>query len=193
MPVSGYLSTLPADVMINPALVPIGFTAIGVTRGGVKFDNGITYENPDFDGKHAPIYLLDRKIVGVPKATFTMIEFGPASSGAQISKLEPGLSQATTTATTGDSTVITPLAGGSFLAAGSYQSDFRLIWDRGVGAGTTRYAIILFAKALFTKYAINGAGTGEATIDVEVEARKNMSSGAVTDVPYVVEYRQLLA
>jgi hypothetical protein len=106
--------------------------------------------------------------------------------------LEPGLSQATTTATTGDSTVITPLTGGSFLASGSYQSDFRLIWDRGVGAGTTRYAIIKFAKALFAKYSITGAGTGEATIEVEVEARKDMTGGAVTDVPYLVEYRQLL-
>lgn len=194
MPVTGYLSTLPTDVLINPAMVAINFTAIGVTKGGVKFDPAMSFENPEFDGKHSSIYLLDRKIVGTPKASFTMIEFGAAASGSQISKLEPGSTAASTTSTTaGDTYTVTPLTGGSFLASGSYQSNFRLIWDRGVGSGNQRYLCLLFAKALFSKYNINGAGTDLATIDVEVEARKDMSSGAVTDVPYQIELRQTLA
>lgn len=194
MPVSGYLSTLPTDVLINPAMVAIGFTAVGVTRGGVKFDPAMSYENPDFDGKHAGIYLLDRKIQGTPKATFTMVEFGDATTGGAIVKLEPGSAFATTVTTTGAEVyTTTPATAGSFLASGGYQSNFRLIWDRGIGSGAKRYLCLLFAKALFTKYSINGAGTDIATIDVEVEAKKDMSSGAVTDVPYVIELRAALA
>lgn len=194
MPVNGYLTTLPSDVLINPAMVAIGFTAIGVTKGGVKFDPGMAYENVGFDGKHADIYLLDRKIQGTPKATFTMIELGPAATGGQIAKIEPGSAAVATVTTTGSElTIVTPLTAGAFLASGSYQSNFRLIWDRGVGSGVSRYLCLLFAKALFAKYNISGAGTDVATIDVEVEARKDMSSGAVTDVPYVIELRAALA
>lgn len=194
MPLSGYSTNTPGDILKNPAMVAIGFTTIGVTRGGVKFETGVQYENPDFDGKHAPIYLLDRKIHTGAKCSFTMIEFGDAATGAQTAKLEPGSTAATVTATaTGAVTTVTPLTAGGFLASGQYQSNFRLIWDRGIGAGSQRYFCILFAKALFVKYSITGAGTGEATIDVEVEARKDMSSGAVTDAAYALEFRELLS
>lgn len=189
--VPSFLTTLSSDVLLLPAAVYVGSTSIGVTRGGLKWDPGWTIENVDFDGKQAPIYLLDRKFYGPSIISGKLIELGDATTGAQIAKIEAGMS--TASAGTPNVTTITPLAGNALLASGSYQSNLRMYFDRGVGSGTKRYLEILFAKALCTKYSLGGPGTGEAEIDFEFQARKDMSSGTVADAPYVIQYREALA
>lgn len=191
MPLNAYSANLPSDVLTLPAVVRIGSTNLGVTRGNISWDPGTEVVNTDFDGKQAPIKGLDRKYHGVAKMSFTLVEFGEAATGNQVAKLEFDSSVAS--AGSPNVTTVTPAAGGAFIGSSDYESNVRLIWDRGIGAGTRRYCTILFASALVTKYSISGGGTrGEAEIAVEIEARKDMASGTVSDSPYVVEYREAL-
>lgn len=188
-PLTGRTTNTNTDVILNPGVVYIGATPIGVTRGGVQFDPGHEFENIDFDGRQAPLYLGDRKYNGVPKLTFKMIEMGDASTGNQAAKLEVGSSAAS--AGSPNVTTVTPAVGGSFLAAGDYQSNVRVIFDRGAGTGTKRYLAVLFAKAFVAKYSLAGGATrGEAEISVEIEGRKDMASGTIGDAAYVIEYRE---
>lgn len=192
MPPSPWLSTMPADVLKNPSVLMVGSSPLvfGASRGGIRFEPGFEYENPDFDGKHSPIYLMDRKFYGPAKLTGTMLQIGESGGGAQVTKYEAGAAEAS--AGSPNVTTITPLDGGAFLAAGSYLSLLRCIWDRGVGSGTERYFEVLFTKALCTKYAIQGGGRDLALIEVEFEARKDMSSGDLEDAPYLLQYRESL-
>lgn len=191
MPLNGYSSTLPSDVLTLPAIVRIGSTNLGVTKGPINFDGGFEFENLEFDGKQAPIKGLDRRFNGEAKMSFTILELGEAATGNQIDKLEPGNSVAS--AGSPNVTTVTPAAGGTFLASADYESNVRLIWDRGIGAGTRRYCTVHYASALVKKYTISGGGTrGVAEIGVEIEARKDMASGTVADSPYVIEYREAL-
>lgn len=192
MPINGYTGNLPSDVLLLPGVLYIGSTPIGVFRKGGQFEPGHEFVNLEFPGKQSPIKLLDRKFFGTAKFSGTLIEIGEAATGNQAAKLEPGVASAT--AGSPSVTTLTPEAGGTFLASGRYQSNVRLIYDRGVGTGTKRYFAILFACGLFTKYGpISGEGTREeAEIPFEVEARKDMSSGVVGDAPYVLEYREAL-
>jgi hypothetical protein len=192
MPLNGYLSTLPSDLLLLPAIIRIGSTNIGVTRGGAKWDPGHEFENVDFDGKQGDIYLLDRKFHGVPKFSATLLEYGDATTGNQIAKLEPGSTSAS--AGSPNVTTITPAPGGAFLASGDYQSAVRMCWDRGVGSGTKRYTCILFDKALFARYSIAGEGGSrkEATIDMEIHAKLDASSNALGVASYKIELREAL-
>lgn len=192
MSLSAYLTTLPSDILLNPAIIQIGSTAIGVTRGGVKFDPAFTIENlaAGIDGGQAPIKGLDRRYNGPAKFSGTLLEFGDSTTGNQIPKLEAGSSSAS--AGTPNVTTVTPQAGNALIVSGSYQSNVRLIWDRGVGSGTKRYLCLLFAVALCTKYGMGSGGEKEGTIDFEFEARKDMSSGTISDAPYVIELREAL-
>lgn len=192
MPINGYLSTLPSDVLLLPGVLRVGSTNIGVTRGGGQFDPGYEFENVEFDGKQAPIKLLDRKFHGTPRITATLVEFGDATTGDQIPKLE--VSSANASAGSPNVTTVTPDPGGPFLAAGDYLANLRWIFDRGVGAGTERYVCVLFACALVTKYGITAEGGSrkEAEIPIEIEARKDMASGTIADAPYVIELREAL-
>lgn len=193
MPLTAYSANLPSDVLTLPAIVRIGSTNFGVTKGPISWDPGYEIENTEFDGKQAPLVGLDRKYHGVAKMSFTMLELGEAATGNQVAKLEFDSSVASAGGAGVNVTTTTPGAGGPFIGSSDYESNVRLIWDRGIGAGTRRYCAIHFAKALITKYSISGGGTrGEAEIQVEIEARKDMASGTVADAPYVIEHREAL-
>lgn len=191
MPLNAYTANLPKDVLLNPGVLYIGSTPLGVTRGGAEFDPGHEFENADFDGKQAPIKGLDRKYYGEAKLSGVILEIGEASSGNQAAKLEPGVGSAS--AGSPNVTTLTPPVGGTFISSG-YQTDVRLIFDRGEGAGTKRYFAIYFPTALCTKYGpIRGGETRkEAEIPFEFVARKDMASGTVGDAPYKLEYREAL-
>lgn len=192
MPLTGFLTTLPSDVLLLPGQLRVGSTVIGATRGGGNFDPATEIENADFDGKQAPLKGLDRKFHGAARISATLIELGDATTGDQIPKLEPGSVNAS--AGSPNVTTITPKVGGAFLASGDYLTDLRWIFDRGIGAGTERYAVVYFPCALVTKYGITAEGGSrkEAGIPIEIEARKDPASGTIADSPYRIELREAL-
>lgn len=185
---TGYQTTLPSDVLLDTGVLKIGAALIGVTRGAPKFDPAFTVENLGFDGKHAPILGLDRKFHGESLITATILEFGPAASGNQIARLEPGSVAVDSGTTPNTITTITPQAGGSLYVAGNYVSDLRLIFERGIAAGASvrKYAAIHMAKAFCRKWDLQGQDKSEAIINVEFVGRKDMSTGTTADATYSI-------
>lgn len=121
-PLSGFVNAnFPSDILYNAGIVFAGSTRIGVTKGPPKFSTNRTFNNVDFDGKYASLVGLDRPSHGDPSLAFTMLEVGPAATGNQILKLEPGatLASASAPATPGTLTATGSITGGT-LTAGSY-------------------------------------------------------------------------
>jgi hypothetical protein len=188
---TGYSTNLPSDVLLDSGVLYVGNACRGATRGGLQFTPDFEIENVDFDGKQANIKGLDRKFFGPDsKIAGTLIEFGDTSTGNQVLLLEPG----GTTASAGSPnvTTFTPNPGSEFLASGDYSTDVRLIFERGVGSGTKKYAAIYFPVALVKTWSLQGANKGEATIGFEICARRDMSSGTVATSPYLIEHREAL-
>lgn len=182
---TGYDATnFPLDILYDAGVVFIGADAIGVTSGAPKFTPGKSYEQIAFDGKHAPVEGLDRVKHGGSTLTFTMKEIGNAASGGQITILDAGA----TSATDGGSppvTTVTPKSSG--LIATGYQSDVRVLWERGA-SGSGNYFAVHFAKALVTKFDISGTASGEGMVSVEISGR--VPSGSPLNAPdYAFEYR----
>lgn len=191
---TGYTANLPNDTLLDSGVLYVGSTVIGVTRGAPKFDPAFTVENLPFDGKHAPIKGLDRKFFGEALIAATIAEFGPATHGNQIAKLEPGSASVDTGVTPNTLTTITPKAGGQLYASGDYLANLRLIFERGItsGAGVKKYAAILMASAFCRKWDLQGQDKDGAIISVEFVGRKDMASGTTADAPYLIELREAL-
>jgi hypothetical protein len=121
-PLSGYVNAnFPSDILYNTGVVFAGSTRFGVTKGPPKFTTNRAFNNIDFDGKYASLVGLDRPTHGDPSLAFTMLEIGPAATGNQILKLEPGVTLATTTAPATPGTITpTPSITGGALTAGTY-------------------------------------------------------------------------
>lgn len=193
---TGYLDTLPDDVLLGTAILMVGAVKVGATRGSPTWNSNITYTNLEFDGKQAPVKGLDRRIQGEPIMAGTLIEFGPTGSGLQIPKLEPGSSSADTGVTPDTLTTITPKAGGLFMVDGDYLQDVRLLYRRGIlaAAGVKHYAAILFPWAFVHRYGPIQAGAAantEATIPFEIAARLD-PAGSLDVAPYKIELRESL-
>jgi hypothetical protein len=196
MPIVPYSVNLPIDVLLDHGtffqgnVLIASCTALGVTRGAVKFDPMWTLENIGFDGKDAPIKGLDRKFYGPAKMSATMIEFGPAASGNQIPKLEVGIANADTGTTPNTLSTLTPAPGRVLYVAGNYLTYLRCVFPRGIvaGAGIKKYAGICFPCALVTKWDLAGQESKDVAIyNVEFEARKDMAAGTTADAPYLIE------
>lgn len=188
MPLSGYASTLPQNVLLNPAIVTIGTALLGVTKGGVSWDPEMTTAEIAFDGMRSKVKGLERISKRGGKLTGTMLEI---ASAAQIEKLELGSTTATSTVT-GITSVITPKDAGVLFSTGDYLADVRATWETGQGPG--HYVSIYIPCALCLKYGIKGADNGEADVSFEFAAVLDMSvSGAqITDAPYFYELRTTL-
>lgn len=187
-PLTGFdVTKFPSDILWDCGIVFIGSNKFGVTEGAPKWDPNATFQQVTFDGQHAPIKGLYRMIHGEPKISFTMKELGGASSGNQLAKLEPG----STSATVSTTTTVTPAKSGILVAAGSYQTDLRVIWEQGA-AGSGLYFAVHFAVALFTKYGLQGQSKKEAMIPVEVVGCIDMTTAGITDAAYNLEYRTAL-
>ena len=181
------IANFPADIILDSGVVFIGATKFGVTRGEPKFTPNRSIQNIEFDGKHAPIRGIDRFMHGEPSLAFTMMELGGTGTGNQIDRLEPGNTDATVT------TVITHTMapGGGLVAAGSYVTDLRAIWERGTSASNLFFAV-LFPVALCTKYELGGQNRGEGLISVEFVGRLDLATQTTSDAAYKLEYRTTL-
>lgn len=176
------ITNFPLDILYEAGTVFLGSTPFGTTKGPPKFNPNKGYENVEFDGKYTNVKLLDRVKQGNPTISFTMLELGNSTSGAQVATLEPGF----TTATVGAVITKTPQPSGQFVANGSYVTDLRVMWERGFNGSATYFAVY-FPWALCMKYDLSGQDKKEGLIAVEFEAR-SLAAG-LTAAPYVLEYR----
>ncbi len=194
VPLTGYTSTLPSDVLLDSGVLYIGTTVFGAFAGGIKFDPGITYRNIDFDGKRTPVRLLDRVTMRMPKISGTVIQL-TATAGVSVAggvaQIEPG---AATNATGAWSSVTSfdPKIAGQLLVAGDYITDLRAIWQRGGATSAAgSYVQVRFPSAVCTKYDITGQDGAEVAIALEFEARLNTDASGFSNVgeaPYRIEY-----
>lgn len=190
---TGYTANLPSDVLLDTGVLYVGSTVVGATRGAPQFNPNREVENVEFDGKHAPLKGLDRPFHGEPEISGTLIEFGDAATGNQIGKLEPGASSATAGGAGVSVTTITPAPGGAFMASGSYLTDVRLVFERGIGTGTKKYAVIYFPCGFVKQWGpLQGAAKGEATVPFTIVGRKDPAAGSLADAAYKIELREAL-
>jgi hypothetical protein len=173
---SGYVDRLPTDLLVDTGILKVGAkggaTAIlGVSRGGLQFDPGNTLREVEYDGRRAPVELLDRKSFMRPRITGTML----LAAQEDFAYYEAG----STTATAGTPAVhtVTPRAADSLMATGDYKK-VELVFNRSGGGTVT----ITFPSALFVKYGpITGTDQNEGEVAVEIEARQIRSDGSSTD------------
>jgi hypothetical protein len=121
------------------------------------------------------------------------MELGDSATGNQAAKLLPGSSSAS--AGSPNVTTITPKAGGTFLASGSYLTDVRLIFERGISTGTKQYFAIYFPCGLvLPTFTIQGEARKYANIaDHHRRAPHMTRRGNVYDAPFKLEYREATA
>lgn len=186
-PLTGYTSSLPADILLDSGVLYVGATVFGAFQGGLKFDPGVTYRNAEFDGKRSPVKLLDRVTMRMPKISGTVIQL----STANVAQIEPGATTATTGAWTA-STSYAPKAAGALLVTGDYLSDVRLIYQRGgATASVGSYVQVRFPSALCTKYDMTGGEGAEVAIAIEIEARLDPTLSGFSNIgsaPFRIEY-----
>lgn len=181
------ITKFPSDILWDCGIIFHGTAKFGVTEGPPRFDPAETFDPVTFDGMHAPIKGLYRQLNGAPTMAFTMKELGNSTTGNQIAKLEPG----STSAIVSTTETITPAKSGILVASGSYVTDFRAIWERGA-ANSGVYFAIRFPVALYRKYSIQGQNKKEAQIAVEVVGCLDLSTKAIADAAYELEYRTAL-
>lgn len=183
MPISGYSSDLPSDVLMDSGVLYAGTSILGATRGAPRFDPGKQWSNIEFDGKRSDIAGLHRVDRYESIISCTLIEFDTAD----LLNLEPGSGAGVGTGTV----VHTPKDAGTLLVAGDYISDLRLVFER--GSAVASYAVVHFAKALVRRYTIAGNNNDIGLIEAEFQAVLDMSgANQLTDPPYKIELRDSL-
>lgn len=166
---SGYLTTLPTNVVLDEGVVYINSTtAFGVTDGPISYDTGEGWQNLPFAGKRCDVALLDRIIERNPKFSFDMISISSGTSPVLVT----GSTQ------TGTPLIVTPHAASSLLAAGDYEDNVKVYFKQGGGT----YFGIVFAKALVKMTGVTGRDKNSALLRVEIEARLDLSASTDTDV-----------
>ncbi len=186
-PLSGYTSTFPQEVLLNPAIVTIGTALLGVTKGGVSWDPEMTTAEIAFDGMRSKIKGLERISKRGGKLSGMLLQI---ASAAQVQKLELGATTATSTIT-GVTSVITPKDAGVLFVSGDYLADVRATWETGQGSG--HYFSIHMPTAVCLKYSIKGGDNGEADVSFEFAAVLDMAVAAdITAPPYNYEIRTTL-
>lgn len=92
---TGYLSTLPQDVLLNMGVLFYTrngvATRVGVTEGAPDFDPGVELADLEFDGKRCRLKAQTRRVGFKPVIKGTLKEFGPQASGGQIGLIESGV------------------------------------------------------------------------------------------------------
>lgn len=184
MPLSGYTSNLPNELLNNPALVKVGSAVLGVTKGGVNWDPEATIEEIVFDGLRVKGKGLSRIQKYGGKLSFTLLQLATA---AELQQILPGAT--TATGGTGISSVITPKSAGILFASGDYLTDLRAIWELSTG---NTYIALHLACAYCDKWTIKGGDVGEAEIAAEFTCAVDLSTGTTHDAPYNIELRSAL-
>jgi hypothetical protein len=184
---SGYTSTLPDEVLLNPALVRIGSANIGVTRGGPSWDGETEISSIAFDGKRSKyVRGTERISMRGGKLSGTILQI---ASAPQLQTFEPGAS--TATGGTGVTTIITPKGAGILFEDGDYIEDVRAIWALKAG---NFFAIYMPVALSIGGVKVKGGDNGEGEIDFEFAAVLDMEAdGAlITDPGYRYELRTAL-
>lgn len=184
MPLTGYTTALPADVLLDSGMLYVGSAQISATRGGLSFDPGKEFRVLEYDG-------LRTEVLGIRRIT----RWNAAIKGAflqfkaaNVTNFIPGAT--TGTGGTGVSTLITPKAAGLQYASGDYLSNLRLVFERGDTA-STKYLAVLFTRALCIKYDIGSQMDGEGLINAEFRAVLQ-TTDASNIAPFVIEERSAL-
>jgi hypothetical protein len=185
MPLSGYTSTMPNELLENPALIYIGSTPLGATKGGISWDPEMKMGDIKFDGSRGPVKGLQRIESRGGKVSGSLLQI---ASLAQTLNLEPGGVTATSTAT-GITSTLTPKGAGILFTTGDYLVDFRAMWETGQGPG--HYFSIYIPVAYCMKYSIKGGAIDEAEVPFDFQDVLDMSVGGakITDPAWHYEYR----
>lgn len=183
-PFSGYNDNLPDELLNNPAIVMVGNTLIGVTKGGVSWDPEATIEQVVFDGLRVPAKGLSRIQKYGGKLAFTLLQMATA---LELQQIMPGAT--TATGGTGVTQIITPKSAGALFIAGDYLTDLRAIWELSTG---TSFLALYLPCAYCGKWSIKGADVGEAEIAAEFACAVDLTSGTPHDAPFKIERRSAL-
>lgn len=193
VPLTGYTSSLPSDVLLDSGVLYVGLTpstVFGAFAGGLKFDPGVTYRNADFDGKRSPVKGLDRVTMRMPKISGTCIQLATSN----VAQIEPGAATQVGAANGAwtAATSYAPKTAGQLLAAGDYLSEVRLVFARGGATPSAgSYVQVRFPVGLCTKYDITGQDGAEVAIAIEIEARLDPTLSGFTSIgaaPFRIEY-----
>jgi hypothetical protein len=205
---SGFLATLPTDVLLDAGVLQVGGTIVGVTRGGLTGSLEEEYQNIDFDGKRSDVEGLDRKVAIVARIAGTFLQFGTTDIARfereESTGVRTQITAAITTAvavaftyTPGDSlagatisraSVASWVNQGDLFGVGRYLTDLRFVLRRGNSA--TGLCTLVFAQALCTKWTAKGQDKDAVEIAGEFEARLDLTNSTDTDVlPYTVEVK----
>lgn len=158
----------PWDIIIDSAVVyHNGTTPISISRDGARFERRAEYEEYDFPGKVAPVYLGDQLLSERPAIVVKFMHVGEPP----FLVYDPG---ATWSSGSFDRT-LTPAALRTALTAGMYLSDVRCVWRLLTGG----FLQVRFPKALCRSYDIGSADKNEGELPVMIEARQDLSA-AVT-------------
>lgn len=176
---SAYTSRLPTDTILDMAVLRYDVggtpTVVGVSRGGLKFDPGITLKEMEYDGRRSPIVGGDRVSFRRPNFSGTLLLMGPEDWRIY----EPACGGTGTTPGT-----VTPKAAGAPFVIGEYLKTVSLTYARS-GPGLV---VVTFMYGLCTKYEVNATDQNEGEVPLTIEARLDRADGANNDgtVPYTI-------
>lgn len=185
---SGFLTSLPADVVLDAGVLSINGSTFGVSRGGVRWSSNEEWQNIRFDGWRSPIALLDRKVSDEQTIEATFIEMSKAKSAiylnhggiagmasltvAQAAALS--VAQAASYSAFGDGT---PQNASQLCTQGQYAVNVRVTWLQ--GDGTTAY--VNFALAYVAEWRMVGKEKDAAEISCVFKARNDFVTSSSTD------------
>lgn len=178
---SGYTAATPGAVVYGAGVLlheVVGVNKVlGVTRGGVSFDPGVSMRAFEYDGRSSPAEGDDVVDSYAATLTGTFLE----ASDDDLALYERGAAWTGTTDKT-----LTPLPVGTRLAAGNYVKNLRWIGQRGDG----KWEEVLLATALVESYTERSADKNEREFSVTFAGRVPASAASPDVAPYV---RRVLA
>jgi hypothetical protein len=180
--IHGYSASTGGALVLNTAILMVGSTYWGVSRGAPSFDPGREIRQAEFDGQVQPIVGNDRIVGYKSQISFTGLE----AKNADLTRLE--LNQAVAAAVAGVQ-VLTPLPAQQLFvkASGQYVADVRMIGERGDG----KLYSVHFPYAVVLSYSVKSNDKGEAEFSITVEARLD-PTGTPLNIgvaPYRIEVR----
>lgn len=153
-------------------------TKFGLSVGGVTFEPGLEWRQPEFDGRRSNIEGLDRLTFREGTITATILMELPK----HIPLIEPGTTDAA--GSTPETTVWTPKPASTFLTPDTdYLQNVRLLWTKSDGS----LCGVRMARALATFTQLAGADKDEGKVQVRLEARleDSVAASSTDTSPYV--------
>lgn len=151
----------PDDLIIDTGVLYVGTgTPVGwsPSRGGIKFDPGMTTRMVPWDGQTTEVAGFHRVTEYKSKLSGKLIDCG----GAALLRLNPG----STSSDSGSEHIITPIDATVMFVDGNYLKNVQWICRRMTG-GTY---VVTFPVAYVEKYTLAGNDKGEGEFDVSIAA-----------------------